>query len=164
MSRFAFRLASSCKFCNSNVKSDLTNDDIAWCEVHAHRVLDAVEKRTFEIEVVKCAVQICDHCIEKENKRVFQELDRELMRNAANESMLRQKRQCIIQKATSQWLPQRRAEKMDAHDWDAGCKTAATHNPRLQFETAVIELDGGEGNAPHSTYRPSFCGKKNHYL
>jgi hypothetical protein len=82
---------------------DLTNDDVAWCEVHAHRVLDAVKKNTFEVEVAKCAVQICDHCIEKEKKRVFQELDRELMRSAADASMLRQKRQCIIQKATSQW-------------------------------------------------------------
>lgn len=82
---------------------DLTDDDIAWCEVHAHRVLDAVEKNTFEVEVAKCAVQICDHCIEKEKKRVMQELDRELMRSAEDANMLRRKRQCIIEKATLQW-------------------------------------------------------------
>ena len=82
---------------------DLTNDDIAWCEIHAHRVLKAVEENTFQVEVAKCAVQICDHCIEKERKRVFKELDLELMRSAADANMLHRKRQCIIQKAKSQW-------------------------------------------------------------
>ena len=90
--------ASTCaKLC------DLTNNNIAWCEVHAHRVLDAVENDTFEIGVAKCAVQICDRCIEREKKRVVQELDGELMRSVADATMLQQKRQCIIQEATSQW-------------------------------------------------------------
>jgi hypothetical protein len=34
----------------------------------------------------------------------------------------------------------------NAHDWDSGCKAAAAHNPRLQLETVVIDLDGGDDN------------------
>ena len=91
----------------------LTENDIAWCEVHAHRVLDALENNTFEVEVAKCAIQICDVCIQKEKTRVFQELDRELMRSAADEKMLQRKRQRIIQDARAQWQQMTPTESHD---------------------------------------------------
>lgn len=82
---------------------DLTQDNIAWCEVYANRVLDALENNTFEVEVAKCATQICDHCIEQEKNRVVRELDVQLMRSIRCGDELQRKRQCIIRNATDRW-------------------------------------------------------------
>ena len=68
----------------------MTEGGVAWCEVHAHRIPEAVEAGVFEAEAPKCAQPMCDRCVERERKRAIQELDRELMRSAADADTLRQ--------------------------------------------------------------------------
>ena len=63
---------------------------VAWCEVHAHCIPEAVEAGFFEAEATKCAQPMCDRCVERERKWAIQELDHELMRSAADADTLRQ--------------------------------------------------------------------------
>ena len=82
---------------------ELTEGGVAWCEVHAHGILEAVEADVFEAEAPKCAQPMCDRCVEREQKRAIREFDHELMRSAADADKLRRKRQRIIDEAASQW-------------------------------------------------------------
>jgi hypothetical protein len=86
--------------------NDLTEGNIAWCEVLADTVLKALENGTFEVDVVRCAVQLCEDCIDKESEKTIETLNKELRLSTheADEDRLRQKRQRIIQEATDQWM------------------------------------------------------------
>lgn len=123
---------------------DLTDDDIAWCEVHAHRVMGALEDGTFDVEVARCAAVLCDQCAEGEKERVIRGLESQRRRSEDDAAVLRQKRCRIVEQATEQW---KQMKANDTHDVEQRQWIALTQCVYAAVAAKAAELGIGVDDA-----------------
>ena len=86
------------------VKRDaLCDGNLAWCEVTAKRVLDAVEHTTWTVQVHSCGFDVCCNCVEKLRTSEFRRLDNELVANVSKQRNTHSARCSILEQARRDW-------------------------------------------------------------
>ena len=81
----------------------LSNANLAWCEVTAKRVLDAVQDNTWTVQVIQCGFDICCECVEKIRSDEFARLDIERSAQLCRDATLKDRRKQIIIQTRKVW-------------------------------------------------------------
>ena len=81
----------------------LCDGNLAWCEVTAKRVLDAVEHNTWTVQVHSCGFDVCCDCVEKLRTAEFRRLDDELVANVSKQRNVHSARCNVLEQARRDW-------------------------------------------------------------